>query len=92
MMTTQNFKEKLMKYKRYGKNFRKPNTTNRKYSNCDACGGIGYFESNYSDDTLQIQRCDSCELFSDDHEAQLFIVSLLDCFKISWENKFTGEA
>ena len=37
-----------MKYKRYGKNFRRPSEVNRKWTDCDTCGGLGYFETNQS--------------------------------------------
>ena len=78
-----------MKYKRFGKHFKRPNEYNRKWSDCKSCGGLGYCETNQSDEGMAISRCDKCKLFEDDFEAQLFVVSLLDIFKIDWTWKYS---
>ena len=58
-----------MKYKRYGKNFRRPSEVNRKWTDCDTCGGLGYFETNQSKGHMGISSCNACKLFEDDLEA-----------------------
>ena len=78
-----------MKYKRYGKNFRRPSEVNRKWTDCDTCGGLGYFETNQSKGHMGISSCNACKLFEDDLEAQLFVMSLLDIFKIDWTWKYS---
>ena len=50
---------------------------------------LRYFETNQSDGGMGISRCDNCELFEDDLEAQLFVVSLLDSIKIDWTWKYS---
>ena len=60
-----------MKYKRHGKNFRRPSEVNRKWTDCDTCGGLGYFETNQSKGHMGISSCDTCKLFEDDLDVSL---------------------
>jgi hypothetical protein len=44
---------------------------------CESCNGIGIVHSNNEQNHAEIQKCDDCNIFKSDAEAQTYVKQLL---------------
>jgi hypothetical protein len=58
---------------------------------CPACSGKGWLvDFNIDDDALELQRCDTCERFASDDDAQRHVATSKTCIVLALHELCTG--